>query len=209
MQRDTRIPVPPPQNNYADAVQCAIERLQIQSDSQLRQLGANPKGNVWELPVLNDAFEIDTKLGRVSTLSGDEVGLPWKILSLHYMGICGEVKKSAPSLGFADISAGRSYAGVYKARVISHLCATSGRSAESLRIAAEKIGGTIVAGGDLGYEFNIFPKFSLRLLWYAPDEEFPPSATVLLPENVLSFFSVEDTVVLSESLIARLSGKNF
>jgi len=66
-----------------------------------------------------------------------------------------------------------------------------------------------IEDGDMGYDFNLFPKISLRLLWYAPDEEFPPSATVLLPENILSFFSVEDTVVLSESLIARLSGKNF
>jgi len=209
LQRDTRIPVPPPQNNYADAVLRAIEHLSTQNNSQLQLLGAKPKDDVWELPVLNDVFEIDTKLGRVSMLSGGEVSLPWKILSLHYLGVRGDVEKMTPSLGFANISAGRVYADVYKARVISRLCGTAGRNADTMRAAADKIGGMKIEDGDMGYDFNLFPKISLRLLWYAPDEEFPPSATVLLPENILSFFSVEDTVVLSESLIARLSGKNF
>ena len=161
------------------------------------------------MPVLNEIFEVDTKLGRVTTVAGDDINLWWRILALHYLGVEGDVQKLPPSIGFADISAGRSYAGVYKARVISRLCATAGRNAETLRPAAEKIGGIIVKGGDLGYDFNIFPKICIRLMWYAPDEEFPPSATVLLPENILSFFSVEDTVVLSESLIAVLSGKSF
>ena len=209
MQRDTRIPVPPPQSNYADAVQHAINRLKLQSNSQLQRLGANPKGEVWELPVLNEKFEIDTKLGRVSTPGGGDVSLWWRILALHYLGVQGDGGKMPPSLGFADISAGRSYSGVYKARVISRLCGTAGRNAETLQAAAEKIGGAKIKEGDLGYDFTIFPKICLRLLWYAPDEEFPPSATVLLPENILSFFTVEDTVVLSESLIAVLSGKSF
>ena len=209
MQRDTRIPLPPAQNNYADAVQHAIERLGIQSNSQLQLLGAKPKGDVWELPVLNEIFEVDTKLGRVTTVAGDDVNSWWRILALHYLGVEGDVQKLPPSIGFADISAGRSYAGVYKARVISRLCATAGRNAETLQTAAEKIGGVLVKDGDIGYDFNIFPEICIRLKWYAPDEEFPPSATVLLPKNILSFFSVEDTVVLSESLVSVLSGKSF
>ncbi|MCK5113169.1 MAG: DUF3786 domain-containing protein [Phycisphaerae bacterium] len=209
MQRDPRISIPPSQNNYADAVQHAVAHLGAQGSSQLELLGAKPNGNLWQLPVLNDTFDVDTKTGCVGASSGQPVGLPWRILTLHYLAVRGNVEKQIPSVGFADISAGRSYAGVYKARVISRLCATVGRTAETLCSAADNIGGVAIEDSDLGYDFDIFPQITLRLLWYAPDDEFPASASLLLPKNILSFFSVEDTVVLSESLIARLSGKDF
>jgi len=54
--------------------------------------------------------------------------------------------------------------------------------------------------------FDVFPRLTLRLVWHAPDEEFPPSATLLLPDNIEAFFVAEDIVVLSECLVARLGG---
>jgi hypothetical protein len=50
----------------------------------------------------------------------------------------------------------------------------------------------------------MFPRICLRLIWHAPDDEFPPSATILLPAAIESFFCTEDIVVLSERLTARL-----
>jgi hypothetical protein len=46
-------------------------------------------------------------------------------------------------------------------------------------------------------------------VWHAPDDEFPASATLLLPPNIEDYFCSEDIVVLSESLVARLSGRGF
>jgi hypothetical protein len=66
-----------------------------------------------------------------------------------------------------------------------------------------------VAAGDAAFDFQVFPRFSMRLIWHAPDEEFPPTATLLLPPNVESYFVAEDIVVLSEGLVSRLSGRPF
>ena len=55
----------------------------------------------------------------------------------------------------------------------------------------------------------MFPRVIHRLIWHAADDEFPPSATILLPSNIEEFFCSEDIVVLSESLVARLAGKPF
>lgn len=63
--------------------------------------------------------------------------------------------------------------------------------------------------GDLAFDFDVFPRVSTRLLWYAADEEFPPSATLLLPDNIESYFCSEDVVVLSERLVSRLGGRPF
>ena len=47
----------------------------------------------------------------------------------------------------------------------------------------------------------------MRVIWYAADEEFAPSATLLLPANIESYFGIEDVVVLSERVVAWLAGR--
>ncbi len=54
-----------------------------------------------------------------------------------------------------------------------------------------------------------FPACTLRLVWHAPDDEFPPAATLLLPANIESYFCIEDVVVLCERLVSRLCGRPF
>ena len=63
--------------------------------------------------------------------------------------------------------------------------------------------------GDLAFDFVVFPRFSVRLVWHSPDDEFPSSATLLLPANAESYFCSEDLVVLSERLVSRLAGRPF
>ena len=115
----------------------------------------------------------------------------------------------APAVAFADLAAGRAYAPVYQGRVIGRLCSTAGRDARTLLGAGESLGGTVVPFGDLGLDFQIYPRVRLRLIYYAGDDELTPSATLLLPPNIESFFCVEDVVVLSEGLVARLGGRSF
>ena len=93
--------------------------------------------------------------------------------------------------------------------MIGRLCATAGRDAEKLGAAAVVAGGRSVAGGDAAFEFQVFPRFCVRLVWHSPDEEFPSSATLLLPANAESYFGSEDLVVLSERLVSRLAGRPF
>ena len=54
-----------------------------------------------------------------------------------------------------------------------------GRDAETLGSAANALGGRPVPTDscDLAFDFQIFPRVTLRLVWHAPDEEFPSSAT--------------------------------
>jgi hypothetical protein len=104
---------------------------------------------------------------------------------------------------------GRGYADVYDKRVLKRLCATAGREAAALRRAAEGLQGREVPGGDAAFQFTMFPRVPIRLIWHAPDEEFLPSATILMPSNVEEFFSTEDIVVLCENCVARLAGRPF
>lgn len=138
---------------------------------------------------------------------GRDLSPYWKVLVLHYLAIDSRPPQRPPEVSFGDLAASRSYAGVYHQRVIARLCATVGREAQQLLAAGAGVGGRRVEAGDVGFDFDVFPRLSLRLIWHAGDEEFSSSAVLLMPANIEAFFCIEDTVVLSECLTARLSGR--
>jgi hypothetical protein len=201
--------VPGPQKNLDRATELALEDLRGQAEQQLVWLGAKPVGAAWRLSVLEDTLEIDLSAGSVTTSAGRPVGPHWRILALHYLGIRRQPERLAPQVTFADLATARSYAEIYQQRVIARLCATAGREAETLRDAASAVGGHRALGGDEAFDFDVFPRLTFRLIWHAADEEFPSSATLLLPANIESYFCSEDVVVLSERLVSRLGGRPF
>jgi hypothetical protein len=191
------------------ATEMAFEVLGRQAGEQMLWLGAVPSDSTWRLPVLSDRFQVDLSARKITASAGREVGPQWRILALHYLGIALRPERLAPEVTFADLPTARSYAQVYHRRTSARLCATAGRDAATLRAAAAGLGGRMVDGGDAAFQFDVFPRLSLGLVWHAGDEEFPSSATLLLPANVESYFGSEDVVVLAECLVARLAGRPF
>ena len=202
--------MPPPQHNLQAAADKALDALRSQSPEQFAWLGAVGADTTWRLDVLAESLEVDIASGSVSAVAGGVgVSAKWRILILHYLAVNARPANCPPEITFADLPAARAYAGVYQQRVIGRLCATAGRDLATLRAAAGTIGGRAVEGGDAAFDFSLMPRIRLRLIWHGRDEEFPPSATLLLPANIESFFCIEDIVVLSESLVSRLSGRPF
>ena len=206
--------VPSPQDNYERATKMGFETVGRRPTEQLEWLGARREGQLWRLPVLDEVLDVDTSAQRMVTSAGEPVGAAWRILALHYLAIDGRPERRVPDTTFADLLAARSYAGVYQGRVISRLCATAGRDLPRLRAAVAASGGRDSLGsdtiaGDAAFDFDVFPRVSVRLIWHAADEEFPPSATLLLPSNIEELFCSEDITVLSECLVARLGGRPF
>jgi hypothetical protein len=191
------------------ATESAFQDLRGQDHDQFVWLGAEPMDGGWKLPVLEDTLQIDLVQSRVRTSGGQAVGSIWRILTLHYLAVRSQPERLAPQLTFADLPTARSYASVYDGRVIGRLCATAGRDSDRLRSAAAALKGHRALGGDLAFDFDVFPRVTIRLIWHKADEEFPPSATLLLPANIESYFCSEDIVVLSEQLVARLGGRSF
>jgi len=172
-------------------------------------LGATPAGTTWHLPVLNEVFEVDVSAGLIRTGAGDEVGPAWQVLALHYLAVSDRPEETPPEVTFASLASGRAYAVVYDNRVNRRLCGTVGQDRNALEAAAATVGGRDVDGGDAAFEASIFPRVTIRLVWHAGDEEFHPSCTLLLPRNMERFLCTEDIVVMSEALVARLTGRPF
>ena len=207
--RSGQISLPPRQDPGRMAHQKAVEALSGQSVAQLQWLGADRSGAGWHLPVIDGVLLVDTTTGAVCREGGGTARPAWQILALHYLALRTRPLARPPEVTFASLPSARVYAGVYENRVNRRLCAHVGNSVQLLRAAAAAIKAREVASGNATFEVDVFPRIPIRLIWYAGDEEFAPSCTLLLPANIESFFCIEDIVVLSESLVSRLGGQPF
>ncbi len=202
--------VPPPQHNLQVAVTNAFVALSDQSTDQLEWLGVTVKDDRWSVPVLADVMTVEPAQKSICVSDGKEIKPSWRVLTLHYLGVGVQPEDIVPAVTFADIRGAQTYAPIYQQRVINRLCATVGRNEQDLRKACLGLGGREVTGSaDVSFDFEIYPRVHMKLLWYTGDDEFAPSASLLLPSNIDAYFCLEDIVALSEELISRLSGRPF
>lgn len=82
----------------------------------------------------------------------------------------------------------------------------------SLQKICDQIGGrplAILAGADLGCEFDLFPFFPIQFRFWDKDEEFPSQIKLLWDKNTLSFLHFETAYyamnVLLKTILAALS----
>ena len=206
-----------PQTNYQLAFDQALARAHGQSPASFKALGAQEMGDGrYELPVLEATFVVDLARGSVTRTCGDQpasegapVGLAWQILTLHYLCASHPWTNALRWVSFAHFVDARGYEPVYRQRVVARFCATAGRDRDTFLAASRQLGAEPVDWGEEGFRFYVFPQAPVVIAWYRGDEEFPPNASFVYPDNILSFLPIEDVIVLSEKLVSRLQGKGW
>jgi len=202
--------LPDKQKNYELALEHALACARGQDPDAFEKLGAQVLGDRrYALPVLDATMHVDLQEGSVTLADGGGVGLAWQIPVLHYLSAPAYGAEPASWLAFADFPHLRGYEPVYKGRVLGRLCGTAGRTEEGFIQACRRLNATPIDKGDLGFQFPVFPHISLIVSWYRADDEFPSDATILYPDNILTFLPLEDVIVLAECLVARLQGKRW
>jgi len=197
----------PQQDNLIVAVSRGLAVLRTQRDECLDWLGADrdERGRI-RVRVLGQPMSVDDEAVGLVFEDGTPVEMRWQVLVIHYLSAAVPVELTDQEIVFADIPDTRGYQDVYENRVIKRLCRTAGRTAEAFERAAQAIGGCRCPGeGDLAFRFDVLPRVSLRIVWFAGDEDFPPNAVFLFPSHVVHLLPAEDIVVLSELVVGRLA----
>lgn len=76
---------------------------------------------------------------------------------------------------------------------------------KAFQIACEKLGGTAISLGDMGYRLPVYPDLFMELKFYFSDEDFPPSLTLLWDRNILQFVRYETVYYIAGSLVDKLT----
>jgi hypothetical protein len=191
---------------YATALTRAFDDLAVRSREGLSALGAvAAESGRLDLPVLGEVFRIDPAARTVTrAVDGPEIRIEWQILALHYLLARPGPSESVRWVGFRDLPEGRVYGDVFRKRVLDRIVATAGKDREGFVRASRALGGERASVGDEGFAFRVFPRLRVAVGWFAGDDEFPPDAAFLYPDDVLSLLPIEDIIVLAERVAARL-----
>lgn len=114
-----------------------------------------------------------------------------------------EGKQTAGSrdfLTFREMPWGELYIQPFTGRVLQRAAFSFGTRLEAFRAACTAMGGLPLQAGDAGFEFTLLGNHRLRMLLWAGDDEFPPSAQLLYSANFVDGFAAEDRVVAGDLL---------
>ncbi len=168
------------------------------------RLGDIWNGEEFTLTLLGRDFAIAYPSYAIRALDGGAIPtLPTQTFLLRYLL---EGQKAAPAgdwKTFREMPWGELYIKPYTGRVLTRAAFTLGTRIDAFRKASEKMGAAAVKHGDAGYEFDLIGGYKMRILVWAGDDEFPPSAQVLYSDNFTAF-AAEDRVVAGDILITAI-----
>ena len=105
---------------------------------------------------------------------------------------------------YREMPWGEMYIKPYTGRVLTRAAFSFGTQIEKFRSACEKLGAVPLKHGDAGFRFDFFGPYTLEILIWEGDDEFPPNAQLLYSDNFGSGFAAEDRVVAGDLLIGHI-----
>ena len=155
----------------------------------------------------NEKFYVNL-LGTEYTITHPECAispaapLPVQTFLLRYLLESKNVPWKGTWKTFREMPWGELYIKPYTGRVLTRAAFTFGTRIEKFSAACEKMGAIKLSHGDAGYQLELLPGFSMQIMAWAGDDEFPPNAQVLYSDNFEEGFAPEDRVVAGDILIS-------
>lgn len=129
--------------------------------------------------------------------------IPAQILMMRYVMMGKRAEPLGKFMTYREMPWGTVYLTPFTGRCLTRGAFTFGTRLQAFCVAMEKQGATALSHGDAGYELAALENFSLQVLVWAGDEEFPPSCQILFSDNCAQVFSAEDLAVLCDVLISN------
>lgn len=201
-------------DDYDQAFQLASQQLRQANLHRLAKLAgassieATSDGMELSLPFLGrpHLVRVNERVEILREETGEEATILERILVAHYLlGGDGE-PPSGRLITFREIPDGHFYDDAFQRRARQPFLSVFGREPERFRTCAARMGGQPAALGDAAMRFQVFPRFSLHLVLWEGDDEFPPEATILFDDNIHHYLAAEDIAVLSGMVVYPLLG---
>ena len=155
--------------------------------------------------LLGREFAIAHPTYAIRALDGGKIPpLSTQTFMLRYLLECKDVAWGGQWKTFREMPWGEMYITPYTGRVLTRAAFTFGTRVPAFKAACEKMGAMALSHGDAGYQFELVSGYSIQILVWAGDEEFPPNTQVLYTDNFVEGFAAEDRVVAGDILITHI-----
>ena len=128
-----------------------------------------------------------------------------KIFMVRYLSEKAKAPSSGKFLTYREVPWGEVYFKQFQGRCLFRLAFGFGGKLDAFREIMERVGAQAISSGDVGYELEFMKGLFVRLILWAGDDEFPPSAQILFSDNFPAAFTQgEDMAVVGDVTIDML-----
>ena len=103
-------------------------------------------------------------------------------------------------VSFADLPDGRFYNQAFQGYTGNMLAAPIESDIHKFSDIALQLNGSILDIGDVAYQFLIFPKVPVVVVYWGGDEEFPSNCKILFDETVCNYFPTDACAIIGSML---------
>lgn len=162
-------------------------------------------GQQFTLTLLGRPYAIAWPQYAITPLDGGAApSLPTQTFLLRCLLEARELPGSGEWKTFREMPWGELYIQPFTGRCLTRAAFSFGAKLPQFRQACEKLGAQALPHGDAGYEFPFFGPYSMQILIWEGDDEFPPNAQLLYTDNFAQGFAAEDRVVAGDILIGHI-----
>lgn len=190
----------------------AYQDLEPEEISRRTGIPYDSENSAFRLRLMGVTYKITHPDYEVIHMDGEKIG--WfpleqkanaRILVLRFLTSGTAAPSSGKFLTYREIPWGEVYFKQFQGRCILRLAYGFGNKMEQFEAIMDKIGGKKLAIGDASYEFEFLNELRLRMILWAGDDEFPPSAQILFSDNFpVAFNQGEDMAVVGDVSIDML-----
>ena len=141
--------------------------------------------------------DVHARTVRFDSPDGEEVRPYVQVLLLHYLLGVSSSPLTNRWVSFRELDGGALYYPAFKARAVDPLVREFGKKPEALRKCADSLGAEPLATGDESFVLRFFDKMPVAFVFWAGDDEVPPSASIMFDGSANRILSTEDLTVVA------------
>jgi hypothetical protein len=195
-------------DDYINARQLAVDDLaDVPLDDLIERSGfKRSDGSAFLVPFLDRTYLVDPDGFEFSDSAAPqkEVPIQEQVLVLHYLQAPEAPRPSGSWVSYREIPGASFYNSAFIKRAIDPLKKVFGQDPEAFQRAADRMAGRPVEPGDVGFEFDVFPRVPLQIILYVGDDEFPAEANILFDPSIQRILSAEDIAWMAGMQVYRL-----
>lgn len=167
----------------------------------------SPDEAAYVVPFLNTTLTCypgDERIEIVGLDPGLSYDFQLTLITLHYLLGAHDNPLAGKLVGEKDLPSGNLFFRGPHALPVESLLDAFGSDPQLLNSAAETVGGKKINLGDLSYQFLIFPRVPVAVVFWMGDEEFGPAFHILFDESITVHLDSLDLVWALVNVFTRI-----